>query len=120
MMFWKMIYYQQDNIEVTSIKCHQDIVENVIQGGLYKRWAREYEDYCTDKCNNTGIEAGMIKCKGCKNWYHPECLAEEKGGIKEDYDKENIGKKWCCNIDKLCYLRRNNEWVEEYYMEEYL
>ena len=58
----------------------------------------------------------MVMCEGCKNHYHPECLAEHFEGDVEDYTPENIPKKWCCNIDNECQHLRKNEFVKQYYL----
>ena len=38
-------------------------------------WANNYEFECLPGCDSIGHDKDtMIRCFGCKTWYHPECL----------------------------------------------
>ena len=60
---------------------------------------------CIPTCNTYGYnKSTMIKCKGCHNAYHYECLKKETGMTKKDLEKQD--KELICNIGQSClYLR---------------
>ena len=60
----------------------------------------------------------MVECKGCRNWYHRECIFKAKKDWAL-FEEENM-KTWCCNLVDFCQHRRDNEFLQKYYDDNYI
>ena len=112
MMFWKCTYLYQNGKKIKDIKLHEDILEGVVSTSLYNKWSLLWEIYCLSECSCVGVEKGMIKCTGCKNYYHVDCISKYQNKPKKYYEK--LPKNWICDVKQKCAYLRNNKFISQY------
>ena len=60
-----------------------------------------------------GVQEGMIRCSGCTNSYHIECLAEELGLNRSELERTCHKTDFMCNVDGICLFKRNTTYVKQ-------
>ena len=105
------IYCVQNGIEINENKLNDRLLSAIDFGIIYKKWALKNEKMCIPTCKTYGYNSKtMIKCSGCQNAYHYDCLELETGITKQDIHKQN--GKLICNIGQPCLYLRNQKFIE--------
>ena len=112
-MILKIIYLCQNRLKIKASKIYTTLFKNVINCEGFNLWAIENKLFCV--CLEKGVNKNtMIKCRGCRFWYHPKCVI-----LDEEYRKEvesYIGKRthyWCCKDE--CAYKRDDKLRRKYF-----
>ena len=112
-MVLKLIHLQQKNKTIKQCKIHDKLFKKTMNCEGFNIWSFNNKQHCVC-ADESGVNVKtMLKCKGCRHWYHPRCIIDDEDEIKEV--EKFIGKRsyyWCCK--EACAYKRDKKLITEY------
>ena len=113
MMLMYLIFCIQNEITIQESHHNEKLLHSIDLGYIYKKWALKNEKTCIPTCHSYGYNSKtMIKCSGCHNAYHYDCLEQETGITLEHLKKHD--NKLMCNIGQPCLYLRNQKFIKKW------